>query len=248
MDIIPAIDLRNGKCVRLYQGDYEKETVFSDDPVAMALRWQSEGAGRLHLVDLDGAAEGEPRNLDVIERILAAVEIPVQVGGGIRSLDTIEQLLDLGVSRAILGTVAIENPDLIEEACQRFGNRIIVGIDARDGLIATRGWLQQSSTTAGELAANMIVLGARRFIYTDISRDGTLTSPNFEAIAGLLSQVNVPVIAAGGISSVEHLTALAELGVEGAIVGRAIYTGDVELGEAVRSVSKNRVIEKDDGQ
>ena len=239
MEIIPAIDLRNGKCVRLYQGDYEKETVFSDDPVAMALRWQSEGAGRLHLVDLDGAAEGEPRNLDVIERILAAVDIPVQVGGGIRSLDTIEQLLDLNVSRAILGTVAIENPDLIEEACRRFGNRIIVGIDARDGLIATRGWLQQSSTTAGELAVDMVGLGARRFIYTDISRDGTLTGPNFEAIAGLVSQVNVPVIAAGGISSVEHLSKLAKLGVEGAIVGRAIYTGDVELGEAVKALQNS---------
>jgi phosphoribosylformimino-5-aminoimidazole carboxamide ribotide isomerase len=248
MEIIPAIDLRNGKCVRLYQGDYEKETVFSDDPVAMALRWQSEGAGRLHLVDLDGAAEGEPRNLDVIERILATVEIPVQVGGGIRSLVTIEQLLDLSVSRAILGTVAIENPDLIEEACRRFGNRIIVGIDARDGLIATRGWLQQSSTTAGELAAGMVGLGARRFIYTDISRDGTLTGPNFEAIAGLLSRVNVPIIAAGGISSVGHLTGLAELGVEGAIVGRAIYTGDVNLEEAVKSVSRNHATKKDDRQ
>ena len=233
MEIIPAIDLRNGKCVRLYQGDYEKETVFSDDPVSVALRWQSEGAKRLHLVDLDGAAKGELCNLDAIERIATAVEIPVQVGGGVRSLETIEQLLKLGVGRAILGTVAVEDPDLAEEACQRFGEQIIIGIDARDGQAATRGWLQQSTVTAGELAARMVGLGARRFIYTDISRDGTLTSPNFEAVAEFLSQVSVPVIAAGGISSVEHLTRLAALGAEGAIVGRAIYTGDINLKNAL---------------
>lgn len=237
MEIIPAVDLRNGKCVRLYQGDYAQETVFSDDPVAMALRWQSEGAKRLHLVDLDGAAEGEPRNLNTIEKIVAAVEVPVQVGGGIRSLETIVQLLDTGVSRAILGTVAIEDPALVEEACRRFGEQIVIGIDARDGMAATRGWLQQSSVTAGELANRMVDLGARRFIYTDISRDGTLTGPNFEAITELLSQLDVPVIAAGGISSIEHLTKLAELGVEGAIVGRAIYTGDVDFKEAVRSIT-----------
>lgn len=238
MEIIPAIDLKGGKCVRLYQGDYEKETVFSDDPVSVALRWQSEGAKRLHLVDLDGAAKGELCNLDAIEKIATAVEIPVQVGGGVRSLETIEQLLELGVGRAILGTVAVENPSLAEEACQRFGEQIIIGIDARDGWVATRGWLQQSTITAGELAARMVGLGARRFIYTDISRDGTLTSPNFEAVAELLSQVSVPVIAAGGISSVEHLTRLATLGAEGAIVGRAIYTGDVKLEQAVKSVSE----------
>jgi phosphoribosylformimino-5-aminoimidazole carboxamide ribotide isomerase len=236
MEIIPAIDLRNGRCVRLYQGDYEKETVFSDDPVSVALRWQSEGAKRLHLVDLDGAAKGELCNLDAIERIAAAVEIAVQVGGGVRSLETIGLLLELGVGRAILGTVAVENPDLAEEACQRFGERIIIGVDARDGWVATRGWLQQSTVTASQLAAKMVGLGARRFVYTDISRDGTLTSPNFEAVAELMSQVSVPVIAAGGISSVEHLTRLAALGAEGAIVGRAIYTGDVKLAEAMKEV------------
>ena len=238
MEIIPAIDLRNGKCVRLYQGDYEKETVFSDDPVSVALRWQSEGAKRLHLVDLDGAAKGELCNLGAIEKIAAAVQIPVQVGGGVRSLETVEQLLRLGVGRAILGTVAVEDPGLAEEACQRFGEQIIIGIDARDGWVATRGWLQQSTITAGELAARMVGLGARRFIYTDISRDGTLTSPNFEAVAELLSQVSVPVIAAGGISSVEHLTRLAALVAEGAIVGRAIYTGDVKLAEAAKNISQ----------
>ncbi|MEE8469708.1 MAG: 1-(5-phosphoribosyl)-5-[(5-phosphoribosylamino)methylideneamino]imidazole-4-carboxamide isomerase [Dehalococcoidia bacterium] len=235
MEIIPAIDIREGKCVRLYQGDYEKETVFSDDPVSVALRWQSEGAKRLHIVDLDGAAKGELCNLDSIERIVAAVEIPVQVGGGIRILDTIEQLLSTGVGRAILGTAAVENPDLVEEACQRAGEQIVIGIDVRDGRVATHGWLQKSAVTAGELAIRMVGLGARRFIYTDISRDGTLTSPDFQAVAELLSQVKVPIIASGGVSSLEHLTRLAALGVEGAIVGRAIYTGDVNLSEAIEA-------------
>ena len=236
MEIIPAIDLRNGKCVRLYQGDYGKETVFSNKPVEIALRWQSEGARRIHIVDLDGAARGEPGNLETIEDMIAAIDIPVQFGGGIRSIETIEQLFAAGVERAILGTVAVEKPDLVKEACQRFGDRIIISIDAKDRMVATRGWLQKSTVTAGELASKMIEIGVTRFIYTDISRDGTLTSPNFEAIAELLSQVNVPVIAAGGISSVQHLTRLAELGVEGAIVGKAIYTGDVKLGEAIKAI------------
>ena len=236
MEIIPAIDLRNGKCVRLYQGDYGKETVFSNKPVEIALRWQSEGARRIHIVDLDGAARGEPGNLETIEDMIAAIDIPVQFGGGIRSIETIEQLFAAGVERAILGTVAVEKPDLVKEACQKFSDRIIISIDAKDRMVATRGWLQKSTVTAGELASKMIEIGVTRFIYTDISRDGTLTSPNFEAIAEILSQVNVPVIAAGGISSVQHLTRLAELGVEGAIVGKAIYTGDVKLGEAIKAI------------
>jgi phosphoribosylformimino-5-aminoimidazole carboxamide ribotide isomerase len=236
MEIIPAIDLRNGKCVRLYQGDYSRETVFSDDPVSMALRWQTEGAKRLHVVDLDGAAEGRPGNLDEIRRIVEAIDIPVQVGGGIRSVDTVDQLLALGVGRAILGTVAVENPDLAAQACQKYGGKVVIGIDARDGVVATRGWLEKSSVTAGDLAIRMVGLGASRFIYTDISRDGTLTSPNLEAVADLVSQVSVPIVAAGGISSVEHLSKLAALGVEGAIVGRAIYTGDVKLAEAIAEV------------
>jgi phosphoribosylformimino-5-aminoimidazole carboxamide ribotide isomerase len=241
MEIIPAIDLRNGKCVRLFQGDYGKETIFSDDPISVALRWQSEGARRLHIVDLDGAARGKPVNLDTIEDIVAAVDIPVQSGGGIRSIETIEQLFAAGVERAIMGTVAVEKPDLVREACQRFGDRIIISIDARDRLVATRGWLQKSEVTAGELAGKMIELGVTRFIYTDISHDGTLTSPNFEAIAEFLSQVSAPVIAAGGISSVYHLTKLAELGVEGAIVGKAIYTGDVKLSEAFKAMRELRL-------
>lgn len=236
MEIIPAIDLRDSKCVRLFQGDYEKETVFSDDPVSVALRWQSEGARRLHIVDLDGAAQGKLVNLETIEDIVAAIDLPIQVGGGIRGIETIEQLFATGVERAILGTAAVEKPDLVKEACQRFEDRIIISIDARDRMVATRGWLQKSEVTAGELAGKMIELGVMRFIYTDISRDGTLTSPNFEAIAEFLSQVSAPVIAAGGIASVYHLTKLAELGVEGAIVGKAMYTGDVKLADAFKAI------------
>ena len=238
MEIIPAIDLRNGKCVRLYQGDYDKETVFSENPVSVALRWQSEGARRLHIVDLDGAAKGEPVNLETIEDIIAAIDTPIEVGGGIRSLETIKQLLDSRVGRVILGTVAVEKPELVREACRRFDEQIIVSIDAKDRLVATRGWLQKSQVTASELANRMADLGVKRFIYTDISRDGTLTSPNFEAIEEFLEQVCVPIIAAGGISSVYHLTRLAELGVEGAVVGKAIYTGDIILADAIKAVKK----------
>jgi phosphoribosylformimino-5-aminoimidazole carboxamide ribotide isomerase len=240
MEVIPAIDLRNGKCVRLYQGDYGKETVFSDDPVSMALRWQSEGAQRLHLIDLDGAAKGKPCNLDAIKSIIAAVKIPVQVGGGIRSIETIEQLLSIGVGRVILGTVAVEKPELVKKACKKYSEQIIVSIDAKDRRVATRGWLEKSQVTASELATQMVDLGVRRIIYTDISRDGTLTSPNFAAIEELLSQVNVPIIAAGGISSIEHLTRLSRLGWEGAIVGKAIYTGDINLKEALKTMSRKK--------
>lgn len=237
MEVIPAIDLRKGKCVRLYQGDYDKETVFSDDPVSTALRWQSEGAVRLHVVDLDGAAVGQPGNLDAIGRILEAVELPVQVGGGIRDLKTVEQLLAMGVGRVVMGTLAVENPDVAAQACAEFGEQVVIGIDARDGLVATRGWLEESTVMATDLAARMVGLGARRIIYTDISRDGTLTSPNFEGVADLVSRVSAPIVAAGGISSVEHLSKLAALGAEGAIVGLAIYTGDLKLADAIAKVS-----------
>lgn len=237
MEVIPAIDLRKGKCVRLYQGDYDKETVFSDDPVSTALRWQSEGAVRLHVVDLDGAAVGQPGNLDAIGRILEAVELPVQVGGGIRDLKTVEQLLAMGVGRVVMGTLAVENPDVAAQACAEFGEQVVIGIDARDGLVATRGWLEESTVMATDLAARMVGLGARRIIYTDISRDGTLTSPNFEGVADLVSRVSAPIVAAGGISSVEHLSKLAALGAEGAIVGLAIYTGALKLADAIAKVS-----------
>jgi len=236
MEIIPAIDLRNGKCVRLYQGDYNQETVFSDDPLEVALRWQSMGASRLHVVDLDGAANGEIRNLEIITDIARAMLIPVQLGGGIRDLETIETLLKAGIDRVILGTAAVETPQLIIEACRLYRDSLIVGIDAREGYVATRGWLNDTRQPAIELANTMIQYGVRRFVYTDISRDGTLTEPNFSAIADMINEIRLPVIAAGGIASVNHLNMLSKLGAEGAIVGRALYTGDIDLKKALFEV------------
>jgi len=234
MEIIPAIDLRQGKCVRLYQGDYGQETVFSEDPIAVARHWQSLGARRLHIVDLDGAYEGELCHASLVAEMARSVKIPLQLGGGLRRLEAVEQVLEFGVERAILGTAAIEDIALIREACYRFGERVIVSIDARDGFVATHGWRERTTITAIELVESMASLGVKRFIYTDIARDGTLTEPNFGAIADLLGKTSLPVIASGGISSLEHLKRLARLGVEGAIVGRALYTGDVDLKEALR--------------
>ena len=236
MEVIPAIDLKGGKCVRLYQGDYRQETVFSDDPLGMALHWSSSGASRLHLVDLDGAAKGEPRHWLVIAEIAKAINIPVQVGGGIRRMETIERLLGSGVDRVILGTAAIEDPELIKEACHRFGEAIVVGVDARDGYVATHGWKRKTRFTAIKLIQRMTLLGAKRFICTDISRDGTLSQPNFEVIAELISTTKLPIIASGGIASISHLVRLKQLGAEGAIIGRALYTGDIRLEEALAAL------------
>ena len=236
MEVIPSIDLKGGKCVRLYQGDYRQETVFSDDPLGMALHWSSSGAPRLHLVDLDGAAKGEPRHWPVITEIAKAINIPIQVGGGIRHMETIERLLGSGVDRVILGTAAIEDPELIKEACHRFGEAIVVGVDARDGYVATHGWKRETRFTAIELIQGMTLLGTKRFIYTDISRDGTLSQPNFEVIAELISTTKLPIIASGGIASISHLVRLKQLGAEGAIIGRALYTGDIRLEEALAAL------------
>lgn len=237
MEIIPAIDIRGGHCVRLYQGDYSRETVFSDDPVAMAERWQAEGASRLHLVDLDGAREGEPVNDAVIACIAGAVDVPCQVGGGIRSLDTIKRYLDGGIERIILGTVAAEDESLLVAACDAFPGAVAVAVDARDGQIVVRGWLQQSGENAEELMRRLIVLGVSRFIYTDIARDGTLLGPNFAAIERAVKVVNVPVIASGGISTADQIRRLSVTGVEGAILGRALYEGALTLAAALEAAS-----------
>jgi len=236
MEIIPAIDIRDGKCVRLYQGDYSQQTVFDENPVAVALRWKSLGARWLHVVDLDGAAVGEPRNMAVVEEIIRTSRLLLELGGGIRRESIAEELLHKGVSRIILGTAAIEKPELVEKLCQRFGEAIIVGIDARDGGIAIHGWQKDTVVDVLQLGQKMVNLGARRFIYTDIERDGTLTEPNFDAIERLIAGVRVPIIASGGISRLEHLQRLEELGVEGAIIGRALYTGDIDLQEAISSI------------
>lgn len=233
MEIIPAIDIRGGKCVRLYQGDYSRETVFAEDPVAVALEWQRQGARWLHLVDLDGAAKGRPVNMPTIEVIVSKVNLFVQVGGGIRDSNTVSRLLDSGVRRVILGTAAVESPELVAELCQKFGEAVVVGIDARDGYVATRGWIQDTGITALELAKRMAGLGVKRLIYTDIKRDGTLTSPDFEAIERMVKGIDLPIIAAGGISRLEHLVKLKELGVAGAIIGKALYTGDIDLKRAL---------------
>lgn len=199
----------------------------------MALEWQSLGAPRLHIVDLDGARSGRPENLEIVIEIASALLIPTQLGGGIRSLETIEKMLKEGIERVILGTAAVEEPGLVEKACQKFGQSIIVAIDAREGYLSTHGWRQETKVKAIEFARSMVKLGVRRFIYTDISRDGTLTEPNFSAIAELINEVKVPVIAAGGISSLNHLKMLKSLGAEGAIIGRALYTGDIDLKQAL---------------
>lgn len=233
MEVIPAIDIKGGKCVRLYQGDYNQETIFSEDPVAVALEWRNQGARRLHVVDLDGAASGEVCNMAVIEAIVKEVGLPVQLGGGIRDESTVDRLLGVGIDRVILGTAAVEKPELVKEFCRKYGEAMVVGIDARDGCVVTHGWRKGSEITALELAREMAAIGARRVIYTDVKRDGTLTEPDFEGVAELVNGVSLAVIAAGGISVLSHLRKLRELGVEGAVVGKALYTGDIELREAL---------------
>jgi phosphoribosylformimino-5-aminoimidazole carboxamide ribotide isomerase len=243
MDVIPAIDLLGGHCVRLYQGDYKQAQTFDENPVAVARRWEAEGAAWLHVVDLDGAKAGQPVNLGAIAAILSSIRIPVQVGGGLRDRNSVASLLNLGVHRIILGTVAVEQPDLVQQLCQEFPDRIVVGIDARDGKVATRGWLETSEVLATELAQRMATFGAAAIIYTDIYRDGTLQGPNMEALRELATAIAIPVIASGGVSSVSDLMkllALESLGVSGAIVGRAIYTGEVSLKEALRAVGPGR--------
>ena len=243
MEILPAIDLLDGRCVRLYQGDYQQSQVYNDNPVIVARQWEEQGASRLHLVDLDGAKQGHPANLETIANIIQAVSIPVQVGGGLRDRQSVAQLLGLGVGRVILGTVAVENPDLVKHLCEEFAGQIVVGIDARDGKVATKGWLETSTVEATVLAQEMEQCGAAAIIYTDIHRDGTLAGPNLDALRELASPLTIPVIASGGVSALRDLLsllALEPLGVTGVIVGKALYTGDVNLEEAIRAVGPGR--------
>ena len=238
MDVIPSIDIRGGFCVRLYQGDYSQETIFSDDPVQAALRWQSMGPPRLHIVDLDGAAAGKPGNMEIIRNIAVAMLIPTQLGGGIRDIDTVKELLGAGLDRVILGTAAVEDTEFIKDACSKYGESIIVSIDTRDGLMAVRGWTQETKVSGIEFALKMADLGVRRFVYTDIVRDGTLTEPNFTAISELITRTRLPVIAAGGVTTIQHLVMLKKLGAEGAIIGKALYTGDIDLKQALKAVEE----------
>ena len=237
MEVIPSIDLRGGRCVRLYQGDYDKETVYSDDPLAVACQWQEMGASRIHIVDLDGAASGTQANLEILRQLGNSIDVPLQVGGGIRDMGSVENILDMGVKRIVLGTSAVENPSLVEQACSRFGaEAIVVGVDARDGMVAIRGWRESSSIAVLDLMHRMTALGVGRFIYTDISRDGTLSEPNFQSLEELIEKCDATLVASGGISSIDHLKRLASLGVEGAIMGTALYTRDIDLREAIAEV------------
>ena len=244
MDVIPAIDLLEGRCVRLYQGDYARSQVFNDHPTEVAKQWVDQGATRLHVVDLDGAKTGQSVNEKAIEAIVQAVPVPVQVGGGLRDRMGVTQMLNIGVQQVILGTVAVEEPTIVEQLCGEFPGKIIIGIDARQGQVATRGWLETSEVAATDLAQQMSQLGAAAIIYTDIHRDGTLIGPNLDALRELAGSVSIPVIASGGVSSVTDLLsllALEPLGVSGVIVGRALYTGNISLKEAVQAIGAGRL-------
>ncbi len=228
--IIPAIDIRGGKCVRLLQGDYARETVYGDDPLEMAKRWADEGATRIHIVDLDGARDGQGANFEAIKSIASSLSIPVQVGGGIRSFDALDALLDAGVQRCILGTVLAKNQSFAEEAFAIYADAVIAGIDARDGKIAVEGWTEASQVDAIRFAAYMEELGAMRIIFTDIARDGMLTGPNIEQLSALCEAVSIPVIASGGVNNESDVAGLRALdGVEGLITGKALYEGTTTL-------------------
>jgi phosphoribosylformimino-5-aminoimidazole carboxamide ribotide isomerase len=237
MLIIPAVDIRGGKCVRLRQGRLDAETVFSDDPVAMGLKWQEAGAQWLHVVDLDGAFSSKPQNLEVIRGLRRALTIPMELGGGIRTLDTLAAYVDLGIDRLILGTVVLKDPDLAARACAEYPGRIAFGLDARNGLLAVEGWTETSRRTALEVARSLAPLRPAALIYTDISRDGVKRGVNLEATRSLAEAIDLPVIASGGVSSLADIKALLPLeplGVVGVIVGRALYDGNLDLAEALR--------------
>ena len=233
MIIFPAIDLRGGKCVRLIQGDFAKETIYSDDPQATALKWQNMGAKFLHVVDLDGARAGSPQNVDAIKKILDAIKIPIEVGGGIRTLDDVEKILSLGVRRVILGSVAVENISLVEDAVKKFGDKIVVGIDAKGGFVAVHGWEKSSAVKAEELAKKIVVAGVKTIIYTDISKDGMLSGVNAEIFSELEKKSGAQIVASGGVKSLEDIRALKAAKISGVIVGKAIYTGALDLKLAI---------------
>jgi phosphoribosylformimino-5-aminoimidazole carboxamide ribotide isomerase len=236
MLIIPAVDIRGGKCVRLRQGRLEAETVFSDDPVAMGRKWQDAGALWLHVVDLDGAFTARPKNLEAIQRLRRALAIPLELGGGLRTLEAMAAYADLGIDRLILGTVALKDPELAARACHRFPGRIAFGLDARDGWLAVEGWTETSRQTALEVAQSLAPLKPAALIYTDISRDGVKTGVNLEATRALAEAIDLPVIASGGVSSLKDIQALLPLekvGVVGVIVGRALYDGNLDLAAAI---------------
>ena len=243
MVIIPAVDIKDGKCVRLEQGLMHKETIFSENPEEIALEWERRGAERLHIVDLDGAVYGKPFNKKEIKKILDAVSVPVELGGGIRDLDTIEEYIDLGIDQIIIGTIAYKKLHLVEEACKRYPGKIIVSIDAKNNYVSVEGWTEPTSITAIDLAKRFENMGIAAFIYTDIQRDGMRSGPNIDGIRKFARSINVGVIAAGGVSSIkdiEDLLTLQKDGVSGIITGRALYDGSIALEEAIDIIDKER--------
>ena len=240
MLVIPAIDLKEGRCVRLLQGREQDATIYSDDPAATAVKWVSTGAKLLHVVDLDGAFTGSQKNLESIIKIRKAIGIDIEVGGGIRDLSRIDQLLSEGINRVILGTVAVEKPELVREACAKYPGRVLAGIDAKKGDVAVKGWVEVTAVKAKELALRMQDYGCAGIIYTDIAKDGMLSGPNIEGVREMVTSLNIPVIASGGISSLEDIRNLAKVkGLWGAITGKAIYSGALDLKDAIR-ISEER--------
>ena len=233
MQVWPAIDLRGGKCVRLRQGDYGRETVFGDNPAEMARHWLAQGARCLHLVDLDGARDGTLANLESVRAILSAVPIPCQLGGGVRDEERIRQLLDAGLTRLVIGTKALSEPDWFRRMCRQFPNQLALGIDARDGMVATDGWLRVSSVAATALAKQFDDEPVSAIIYTDIARDGMLEGPNFAALEEMRRAVTLPIIASGGVTSADDVARLTRLGVAGCIIGRSLYEGQLNLADAL---------------
>ncbi len=242
MQIWPAIDLRGGKCVRLQQGDYGRETVFGDDPAAMARHWHGLGAKFMHLVDLDGAKAGEVVNWDAVTAIVSSVDIPCELGGGIRDEATIARLLDLGLSRVVIGTLALKQPEWFIEMCRRFPGQVVLGIDAREGHVATHGWLETSQVKATELAQRYSQEPLAAIIYTDIATDGMLSGPNLSAMDEMRRAVDVPVVASGGVATADDVANLAELGVAGCIIGRALYEGTLSMEDALARASRGSPI------
>jgi phosphoribosylformimino-5-aminoimidazole carboxamide ribotide isomerase len=242
LEVIPAVDLRHGRCVRLYQGDYGRETVFGDDPIAMAQHWREQGASRLHVVDLDAAA-GEPQQAETIAGIIGAVAIPVQVGGGLRSREAVRRMLELGAERIVVGTAALRDQSLVSDLSSTHSNELIVAVDARNGQVAVDGWRETTSIAASDFMYEMATLGVKRFLYTDISRDATLEGPNFEELSHLMSRVKAQIIAAGGVGSLGHIRRLATLNVEAVVVGQALYSGAFSLLDAI-SIAEAEFVEE----
>jgi len=234
MEVIPAIDIRAGRCVRLIQGDYSKETIFADNPMEMAIKWESEGAEYLHIIDLDGAKEGSAVNMDVISKICADSAARIQVGGGIRDYETAARYMDVGVSRVIMGTSAVDRTDELERILKSIGaESLVVSVDAREGIVALDGWTRESRMTVETVLKNIEALGVKRCMYTDILKDGTLSEPNYAGVENVVSSTNMKIMAAGGIAALSQLKRMSIVGVEATIVGRALYTGDIRLRQAI---------------